>query len=141
VYGALGPADPVEVSAGFRAARGRLPFPIAGRAEVKSARRSGAEGPGLEMRAPLGTQVRAVYPGRVAFADTYAEYGKTVIVDHGGRYYTVSANLGSIDVSAGDLVEVNTRLGTVGDVGRGALVYVEIRLGTETLDPAEWFGL
>lgn len=141
VYGALGPTDPVEVSAGFRGARGRLPFPIAGRAEVKSARRHGAEGPGLEMRAPLGTQVRAIYPGRVAFADTYAEYGKTVIVDHGGRYYTVSANLGSIDVDVGDLVEVNTRLGTVGDVGRGALVYVEIRLGTETLDPAEWFGL
>lgn len=138
VYGA-GPADPVEISAGFRGARGRLPFPIAGRAEVRSARR--AEGPGLEMRAPFGTPVRAIYPGRVAFADSYAEYGKTVIVDHGGRYYSVSANLGSIDIEAGDLVEVNTRIGTVGDVGRGALVYVEIRSGTETLDPAEWFGL
>jgi septal ring factor EnvC (AmiA/AmiB activator) len=139
VYGAPGPADPVELSGGFRGARGRLPFPITGRAEVRSARR--AEGPGLEMRAPLGTQVRAIYPGRVAFADSYAEYGKTVIIDHGGRYYTVSANLGSIDIEVGDLVEVNTRIGTVGDVGRGALVYVEIRSGTDTLDPAEWFGL
>lgn len=141
VYGALGPNDPAELSGGFGRMRGRLPFPIAGRAEVRPARRVGSEGPGLEMRAPLGTPVRAMYPGRVAFADSYADYDKTVIVDHGGRHYTVSANLGSIDVQVGDDVEVNTRLGTVGDVGRGALVYVEIRVGTETVDPAAWFGL
>jgi murein DD-endopeptidase MepM/ murein hydrolase activator NlpD len=141
VYGALGPNDPAELRAGFARMRGRLPFPIAGRAEVRAARRVGSEGPGVEMRAPLGTPVRAVYPGRVAFADSYADYGKTVIVDHGGRHYSVSANLGSIDVQVGDEVEVNTRLGTVGDVGRGALVYVEIRVGTETVDPMAWFGL
>jgi murein DD-endopeptidase MepM/ murein hydrolase activator NlpD len=141
VYGALGPSDPSEVRAGFAGMRGRLPVPIAGRAEIKPARRVGSEGPGLEMRAPLGTPVRAVYPGRVAFADSYADYGKTVIIDHGGRNYSVSANLGAIDVQVGDQVEVNTRLGTVGDVGRGALVYVEIRVGTETVDPSPWFGL
>jgi septal ring factor EnvC (AmiA/AmiB activator) len=141
VYGALGPSDPAELSGGFGRMRGRLPLPIAGRAEVRPARRVGSDGPGLEMRAPLGTPVRAMYPGRVAFADSYADYGKTVIVDHGGRHYTVSANLGSIDVQVGDDVEVNSRLGTVGDVGRGALVYVEIRVGSETVDPAAWFGL
>ncbi|HWA76866.1 MAG TPA: peptidoglycan DD-metalloendopeptidase family protein [Polyangiaceae bacterium] len=141
VYGALGPSDPAEIRAGFARMRGRLPFPIAGRSEIRPARRTGSEGPGLEMRAPLGTPVRAVYPGRVAFADSYADYGKTVIVDHGGRHYSVSANLGTIDVAVGDEVEVNTRLGTVGDVGRGALVYVEIRVGADTVDPSPWFGL
>jgi septal ring factor EnvC (AmiA/AmiB activator) len=141
VYGAQGPSDPRELSVGFSAMRGRLPFPIAGRAEIKSARRSGADGPALEMRAPLGTVVRAVYPGRVAFADAYAEYGKTVIIDHGNRHYTVSANLGSIDVRVGDEVVSNTRIGSVGDSGTGALLYFEIRVGTETVDPAEWFGI
>jgi murein DD-endopeptidase MepM/ murein hydrolase activator NlpD len=141
VYGAVGPSDPRDVLSGFSAMRGRLPFPITGRAEIKSARRSSSEGPGLEMRAPLGTPVRAVFPGRVAFADMYADYGKTVIVDHGGRSYTVSANLGQIDVNVGDEVSANTRLGSVGDAGRGALVYFEIRLGAGTVDPAEWFGI
>jgi murein hydrolase activator len=141
VYGASGPVDPSAVAAGFPSMKGRLPFPIAGRSEVKSSRRSSSEGAGLEMRAPLGTTVRAVYPGRVAFADDYADYGKTVIVDHGDRYYTVTANLGAIDVRVGDDVAANARLGSVGDFGRGALVYIEIRVGTSTLDPAEWFGL
>ncbi len=140
VYGALGPSDPSELKAGFASMRGRLPFPIAGRAEINRARR-GSDGPGLEMHAPLGTVVRAVYPGRVAFADTYGEYGRTVIIDHGGLYYTVTANLGSIDVHVGDQVELNTRLGTVGDAGKGALVYVEVRMGTETVNPGEWFGI
>jgi len=141
VYGALGPSDPLEVRQGFAGAKGRLPFPIAGRAEIHNARRGGSDGSGLEMRAPLGTSVRAVHPGRVAFADVYSDYGKTVILDHGGRYYTVSANLGSIDVAVGDDVQTNARIGSVGDAGRGALVYFEIRVGTETADPSEWFGI
>lgn len=141
VYGASGPADPSAVAAGFSGMRGRLPFPITGRSEVKSARRSSSEGPGLELRAPFGTPVRTIYPGRVAFADEYADYGKTVIVDHGGGYYTVSGNLSSIDVRAGDDLAASARLGSVGDSGRGALVYFEIRKGTSLVDPAEWFGL
>jgi len=140
VYGAAGPSDPAALSGGFASLRGRLPFPITGRSEIKSTRR-GSDGPGLEMRAPLGTPVRAVFPGRVAFADSYAEYGKTVIIDHGNRHYTVSANLAAIDVEVGDELEANHRVGSVGDSGRGALVYFEIRVGTTTVDPAEWFGL
>jgi septal ring factor EnvC (AmiA/AmiB activator) len=141
IYGATGPAEPSALAGGFASMKGRLPFPIAGRSEVKSARRKSADGPGLELRAPLGTSVRSVYPGRVAFADAYADYGTTVILDHGDRHYTVTANLGSIDVRVGDEIAANTRLGTVGDAGKGALLYFEIRVGTNTVDPAEWFGL
>lgn len=141
IYGAAGPIDPTAAKVGFAAMKGRLPFPIAGRTEVTRARRKSSDGPGLEMRAPLGTAVRAVYPGRVAFADTYGDYGTTVILDHGDRFYTVSANLGSVDVRVGDEVAANARIGTVGDLGRGALVYFEVRQGPNTVDPFEWFGL
>ena len=82
--------------------KGRLPFPILGRAEIKNVRREGASGPGLEMRAPVGTPVRAVYAGRVAFADEYDPFGQIVILDHGEHYYTVMGNLGFIDVRVGD---------------------------------------
>ncbi|HYO96691.1 MAG TPA: peptidoglycan DD-metalloendopeptidase family protein [Polyangiaceae bacterium] len=142
VYGAVGPSDPTELAAGFAAMKGRLPFPLTGRSEIQpTRRRSGAEGPGLAMRAPLGTAVRAVYPGRVAFADSYADYGKTVIVDHGQRHYTVSGNLGSVDVAVGEEVQTNTRLGTVGDSAEGALLYFELRVGSTTVNPSDWFGL
>lgn len=142
VYGAgVGPSDSAPASSGFASLKGRLPFPITGRSEIRSARRPGSEGPGLEMFAPTGSVVRAVQAGRVAFADSYAAYGRTVILDHGGGYYTVSANLGTIDVKVGDDLAFGSRLGTVGNADGGARLYFEIRVGTNTVVPADWFGI
>jgi len=142
VYGAgVGPSDATAASGGFASLRGRLPFPITGRSEIRTAQRAGSEGPGLEMFAPSGSVVRAVHAGRVAFADSYAAYGRTVILDHGGGYYTVSANLGTIDVKVGDDLPFGSRLGTVGAVDGAPRLYFEIRAGTATVAPAEWFGI
>jgi murein DD-endopeptidase MepM/ murein hydrolase activator NlpD len=142
VYGAgVGPSDSTAASGGFASLKGRLPFPITGRSEIRSAQRAGSEGPGLEMFAPSGSVVRAVHPGRVAFADSYAAYGRTVILDHGGGYYTVSANLGTIEVKVGDDLPFGSRLGTVGAVDGAPRLYFEIRAGTSTVAPTEWFGI
>lgn len=141
VYGAVGPAEPSLAAEGFAALRGRLPFPIAGRSEIRSARRVSSDGPGLEMRAPFGTVVRSVFAGRVAFADAYADYGKTVIIDHGRRHYTVSANLDAIDVAVGDEITAGERLGRVGDTGNGPRLYFEVRVGKDTVNPSDWFGI
>lgn len=142
VYGAgVGPSDSAPSSGGFASLKGRLPFPITGRSEIRSAQRTGSAGPGLEMFAPPGSVVRAVQAGRVAFADSYAAYGRTVILDHGSGYYTVSANLGSIDVRVGDDLPSGMRLGTVGNGDGAARLYFEIRSGTNTLPPTDWFGI
>ncbi|HEX6275919.1 MAG TPA: peptidoglycan DD-metalloendopeptidase family protein [Polyangiaceae bacterium] len=141
VYGAgIGPNDPQAAMLGFAAQKGTLPFPIAGRTVIRPARRPSSDGPGLELRAAGGSAVRSVFQGRVAFADTYPEYGKTVIVDHGRRHYTLSANLGAIDVKAGDDVGAGERLGTLGSE-KDAALYFEIRVNKTTVDPNEWFGI
>jgi septal ring factor EnvC (AmiA/AmiB activator) len=140
IYGGNG-ASPDIGRTGFAASRGRLLFPVAGRAEARPARREGTSGPGIEVRAPMGTPVRAVFAGRVAFADRYGPYGRLVILDHGEHFYTVSGNLSSIDVKIGDDVSPGERIGTVGDEGEGAMLYFEIRHGTETVAPGAWLGL
>ncbi len=140
IYGGNGAAE--AQNGGFAASRGRLLFPVAGRAEARPARREGTDGPGLEIRAPLGSSVRAVYGGRVAFADRYGPYGRLVIVDHGDHYYTVSGDLASIDVKVGAEVTAGERIGTVGDEGHGgAMLYFEVRHRTETIVPQPWLGL
>ena len=138
-----GSRDMVEPSSttGFASLRGRLLFPVAGRAEVRTARREGADGPGVEIVAAAGTPVRAVFAGRVAFADRYGAYGRIVILDHGEHYYTVSGNLGAVDVKVGDEVSAGDRVGTVGDDGQGAVLYFEIRHGSQTVAPGPWLGL
>jgi septal ring factor EnvC (AmiA/AmiB activator) len=142
VYGSgFGPADPYEASQGFAALKGRLPFPVEGRSEVRPTRLPSAEGPGLSFVTTLGASVRAVYGGRVAFADEYAEYGRAVIIDHGSGYYTVSGNLGGIDVQVGDELAAGDKIGTVGGGAKGAALYFELRRGTMTVSPAPWFGI
>jgi len=140
VYGGNG-AAPASIAGGFAASKGRLLFPLAGRSEVRPARREGTDGPGLEISSSLGAPVRAVFGGRVAFADRYGPYGRLVIVDHGDHYYTVSGNLASMDVKVGDEVSAGERLGAVGDEGRGPMLYFEIRHATQTLQPTSWLGL
>jgi septal ring factor EnvC (AmiA/AmiB activator) len=139
VYGAP-PSSLAPAASGFAALKGSLPFPLSGRSEIRSARRNGS-GPGLTMRAPGGAAVRSVFPGRVAFADTYADYGRTVILDHGGGYYTVSANLAEIEVKVGDEVKGGARIASLSSGSAGSTLYFEVRIGQETADPAEWFGI
>jgi septal ring factor EnvC (AmiA/AmiB activator) len=140
VYGPSGKSAPESLDPGsFRARKGRLTFPVSGQAEVKAAMRDG--GPGLEIKAALGAVVRAVHPGRVSFADRYGTYGQLVILDHGDRCYTISANLGTVDVKVGDEISAGERIGTVGDDGRGPAIYFEIRLGNERVAPQAWLGL
>jgi murein DD-endopeptidase MepM/ murein hydrolase activator NlpD len=140
VYGGNGLTPELPV-AGFASSRGRMLFPVVGRAEVRPARREGTEGPGLEIRAANGAVVRAVFAGRVAFADRYGPYGRIVILDHGDHYYTVSGDLNEIDVKIGQDVGAGERIGTVGDDGQGPMLYFEVRHGSQAVTPGAWLGL
>ena len=142
IYGAdLGPTDDGARS-GFRALKGRLPFPIAGRAEVRRVNHPGAGGPGVELVGSVGAPVRSVAAGRVAFADTYDDHGNTVILDHGDHYYSVYSNLGSAEVRTGESVSSGGRIGVVGlGNGHGAALYFELRHNAATIDPSPWLGL
>jgi murein hydrolase activator len=142
VYAAQVPfGGPARNAAQFTGMRGRLPFPVAGRTEILLAKRRGGGGPGLELRATAGTQVQAVFAGRVVFADQYADYGQTVIVDHGEGYFTVSAGLETPRVRVGQDVSAGTTLGEVVQQPKGAVLYFEVRFLGEPVNPSEWFGI
>lgn len=142
VYAAQVPfGGPARDADHFTAVRGHLPFPVAGRTEILLAKRRGGGGPGLELRAPAGTKVQAVFAGRVVFADRYADFGETVIVDHGEGYFTVSAGLESPRVRVGQEVSVGTTLGELVEQERGTALYFEIRFLGEPVNPSEWFGI
>jgi murein hydrolase activator len=141
VNGGTAVAAPEILAGAFSAARGRLLFPVVARSEAHPAHREGTDGPGLEIHAAVGSVVRAVFAGRVAFADRYGPYGRIVILDHGDHYYTVSGDLDEIDVKIGQEIGAGERLGTVGDDGQGAMLYFEVRHGSQTVQPAPWLGL
>ena len=141
IYGAdPGPRDG-ETAGAFVALKGRLPFPVAGRAEVHHVTRPHVGGPGIELAGARGTPVRSVAPGRVVFADRYDDYGLTALLDHGDHYYSLYANLDAVDVRMGETVAAGARLGTMGEGPKHGLLYFELRHGTEVIDPSAWLGL
>ena len=95
---------------------------------------------GIGITAAVGTPVKSVSPGQVAYAGQMGTYGKTVILEHGGGDYSVYGSLNSIDVKKGVRVIKGQVLGTVGvtDPGLGAHLHFEIRKGGPAVDPAEW---
>jgi murein hydrolase activator len=142
VYAAHVPfGGPIRNADKFTAMKGHLPFPVTGRTEILLAKRRGGGGPGLELRAQAGTSVEAVFAGRVVFADRYADYGQTVIVDHGEGYFSVSAGLLSPRVRIGQDISAGTTLGEIADQGHGAALYFELRFTGDPINPSEWFGI
>ncbi|MEL6186271.1 MAG: peptidoglycan DD-metalloendopeptidase family protein, partial [Myxococcota bacterium] len=137
---------PEPARGGFRAQRGRLPWPAAGRVEVTFGKRvdpgSGVVlvSNGLDLRAPQSAEVRAVYEGRVVYAGPFEGFGRMVILSHPGGFFSLYAHLESFAVRVGHDVAQFQLLGFVGDTGstKGAYLYFELRNGRTPVDPLRW---
>ena len=89
---------------------------------------------GVELIANSGDNVRAVAPGTVRWTGALEGQGRTVIVDHGDRYLSVTGRLAEFRVEPGDVVAEGTLLGTAA----GPTVSFELSEGRTSLDPGRW---
>ncbi|MEJ2482064.1 MAG: peptidoglycan DD-metalloendopeptidase family protein [Gemmatimonadota bacterium] len=69
---------------------------------------------GLGIGAPRGTSVRAVESGEIAWAGSRGLLGQTVIIDHGGGYWSGYLYLQDVEVGVGDRVSAGSVIGRVG---------------------------
>lgn len=95
---------------------------------------------GVDIGAPVGTQVVATKDGRVVHSGWYGSYGKVVILEHEGGVRTVYAHLSSISdrsTERGNLVRQNQVIGRVGNTGFsiGPHLHFEIRTYGRAIDP------
>ncbi len=96
---------------------------------------------GIDIRAAIGTPVRAVAKARVDYtSEDYGTYGQMVILNHGDGYYTLYGHLSEILVNVGQEVEAGATIGRVGDSGslKGPELHFEVRQGGSALDPRGW---
>ena len=126
----------------FEKVRGRLAWPVSGKiaARFGQARGGGLKWNGVLIDAPRGSAVKALYDGRVAYADWLPGMGLLVIVDHGG-YMSLYAHNEQIYKAVGDRVEGGEAIAAVGDTGGRSQpgLYLEIHRGTRPVDPVPWF--
>jgi septal ring factor EnvC (AmiA/AmiB activator) len=96
---------------------------------------------GIGIAAPEGTPVKAVAAGVVALVDeSFATYGRTVFIQHGGNDYSVYSSLGKILVTKGAKIAKGQPIGTVGksDPDMEPHLHFEMRPGQRAVDPLEW---
>lgn len=133
---------------GMTVKRGRIPWPVSGEIlpEYSFGKHKNKEfnavvdNSGVQIKAAMGTPIRAVAGGLVRYADWFKGYGKLVILDHGEGYYSLYAQADELNVSEGQEVVAGQVIGTVGDTGSlvGSALYFEIRHNGVPQDPERW---
>ena len=100
---------------------------------------------GIGIGAPTGTPIQAVEAGTVVLAGPFEGYGLTVVLSHGGGFYTLYLYLEEIGVNQGREVVVGQVVGTVGgaDTPEGPHMEFQIRAPIDggaprAQDPLAW---
>jgi murein hydrolase activator len=87
--------------------------------------------------------VHSIADGRVKYIGNLPGYGQTVIIDHGGRYYTVYSNLKKISVAYNNTIQTSQVIGETGNdhilFKKG--LYFEIRHFSQPQNPEHWLEL
>jgi septal ring factor EnvC (AmiA/AmiB activator) len=120
--------------------KGKLIPPVQGKV-ISSFKERGQNG--IEIKAPMGTEVRAVLSGKILYADWFKGFGNLVIIDHGDHTFTVSAYCSELLKKAGDMVSQGETIALVGSTGslKGPCLYFEIRHRGKPQDPMNWISL
>lgn len=126
-------------NAGSVADTGRLRWPVAGKVISSfGPRPDGTHNDGVNLAAPMGTDVHAAETGVVAYAgDELKGYGNLVLVRHDNGWVTAYAHADEILVKRGDRIkrgQVIAKAGRSGQVDQPQ-VHFELRQGQKPVDP------
>ena len=110
---------PTDSKDAFAKLRGKLAWPVAGKllASFGQTRAGGVKWDGVLVSGAQGTPVRAVYHGRVVYADWLSGLGLLTIIDHGDGYLSLYGHNERLYKEVGERVTAGDTIATVGDSG------------------------
>jgi septal ring factor EnvC (AmiA/AmiB activator) len=119
--------------------KGKLSLPVQGKV-LSLFKEKGQNG--IEIKAPMRAEVRAVLSGKVLYADWFKGFGNIVIIDHGDHTFTVSGYCSELLKKPGEAVSEGEPIALVGSAGslKGPCLYFEIRQHGKPQDPMEWLS-
>ena len=150
----LKPFGRIEPQFPFHTARGRLPLPVQGRRTLAFGDRtqSGGRSNGIVIETRHGAQVVAPNDGWVMYAGEFRSYGQILIINGGGGYNVLLANMSQIDVQAGQFVLSGEPVGTMASQPKttgtspkapqenAPILYVEFKKDGKSIDPDPWWS-
>ena len=130
----------------FKALKGQLPWPADGRVISKFGRKwnpklkTTTDNPGIDIKGKPGSSIRTVLGGVVTTITYIRGYGTTIIVDHGGGFYTVYSHVTNIQTNVDSQVRNGDVIAYMGDSGsiNGSKLHFEIWGKGQKLDPEKW---
>ncbi len=133
---------PVDSEEPFEKLKGRLAWPVLGKlvADFGQRRSPGLKWNGVLLATERGSQVRALYFGRVIYADWLPGMGLLTILEHRGGYLSLYGHNQQLFKAVGDWVSPGDVIATAGDSGGRSQpeLYFEIRKGATPLNPHQW---
>lgn len=134
---------PIDNNDAFARLRGKLAWPVGGKlvARFGESRAGGVKWDGVLVATERGAPVRAVYGGRVIYADWLPGLGLLTIIDHGEGYMSLYGHNERLYKAVGERVSAGDTVGSAGDSGGSSRteLYFEIRKGGKAIDPRPWF--
>ncbi len=130
----------------FKALKGQLPWPAEGRIIARFGRqwnsklKTTTENPGVDIKGQPGSAIRSILGGIVTTITYIRGYGTTLIIDHGGGFYTVYSHVTNIQTSVDSQVRNGDVIAYMGDSGsiNGSKLHFEIWGKGQKLDPEKW---
>jgi septal ring factor EnvC (AmiA/AmiB activator) len=145
---------------GFAEAKGHLPWPALGRVILRAGETDarGVTRPGVVLATRPLALVTAPWAATIRYRGPLLDYGNVMILEPAEGYLLVLAGLDQVYGDVGTVVSQGDALGLMGGTEKGKsaadilmpantdagtsdseTLYVELRNGTETVDPTEWF--
>ncbi len=98
---------------------------------------------GVDIAAPMGTDVYCAAQGKVIFAGQKSGYGNCVIIEHGNGLAPLYGHLSKILVDANQQVKIGDVIAKVGSTGRstGPHLHYEVRKNNTPVNPKLFLNL
>jgi len=148
----------------FEGAQGTLPLPAVGTILRLYGQpdAAGVERPGWVIATPPAALVTTPWSATIRYRGPLLDYGNVMIVEPARGYLLVFAGMSQVFGEVGDVLQAGDPIGLMGgteapaqefgaqfvtdaaiggNAGQTESLYLELRKGQETLDPAEWFVL
>ncbi|RZP24568.1 hypothetical protein EVA24_01580 [bacterium] len=130
----------------FNLLKGQLPWPTDGRVISKfgkqwnSRLKTTTDNPGIDIKGQPGSPIRSTMSGVVTTITYIRGYGTTVIIDHGGGFYTVYSHVTNIQTQVDSEVRSGDVIAYMGDSGsvNGSKLHFEVWGKGQKLDPEKW---
>ena len=130
----------------FPKLKGQLQWPAEGRVVTKFGRqwnpklKTTTENPGIDIKGKPGSQIRSVLGGVVTTITFIRGFGTTIIIDHGGGFYTVYSHVTNVETNEDSQVRSGDVIAYMGDSGsiNGSQLHFEIWGQGKKLNPEYW---